>query len=88
MTASDARASIWRKSRHSLGNGNCVQVAASSNTVMVRDSTDSTSLVISYPAKTWSAFVAAAKISNYFFQQHENRSLTVQVAQLYGRAQT
>lgn len=64
MTAFDVQASVWRKSRHSLGNGNCVQVAATSDTVMVRDSADSAGLVISYTADTWRAFIAGAKIPN------------------------
>ncbi len=61
MTAFDVHRNIWRKSRHSIGNGNCVQVAASPDTVMVRDSADSASPIISYPVGAWRAFVAAAK---------------------------
>ena len=62
MTALEVDVGIWRKSRHSLGNGNCVQVAASSGTVLVRDSSDSTSPVISYSAEAWRTFVAATRI--------------------------
>ena len=63
MTAFELDVAIWRKSRHSLGNGNCVQVAASSGTMLVRDSADSTSPVVSYSAEAWRAFVAATKMA-------------------------
>jgi hypothetical protein len=63
MTAFEVDVGIWRKSRHSLGNGNCVQVAASSDAVLVRDSADSTSSVISYSAEAWCAFIAATKMA-------------------------
>ncbi len=62
MAALDVHSSIWRKSRRSLGNGNCIQVAVSSDAVMVRDSADSAGPVISYPAEAWRVFVAAAKM--------------------------
>ena len=64
MTAFHGHGTIWRKPRRSIGNGACVQVAASPNTVMVRDSADSTSPVISYPAEAWRAFVVATKAAN------------------------
>lgn len=62
MVPFDVHASIWRKSRHSVANGNCVQVAASSDAVMVRDSADSAGPVVSYPAEAWRAFITAAKM--------------------------
>lgn len=61
MASFDVQTSTWRKSRHSIGNGNCVQVAAARDTVMVQDSADSAGPVISYSARAWRAFVAAAK---------------------------
>jgi hypothetical protein len=61
MGSFDVQTSTWRKSRHSIGNGNCVQVAAARDTVMVQDSADSASPVISYSVRAWRAFVAAAK---------------------------
>lgn len=63
MTALDVYASVWRKSRYSVSGGNCVQVAASPDTVMVRDSAGSASLIISYPAEAWRAFVVATKMA-------------------------
>jgi Domain of unknown function (DUF397) len=63
MAAFKKQTGIWRKSCHSIGNGNCVQVAASSGAVLVRDSADPESLVISYPVGAWHAFVAAAKVA-------------------------
>jgi hypothetical protein len=61
MTAFDVHASIWRKSRRSIGNGNCVQVAASPGIVMVRDSADFASPIISFPAGSWRTFIAATR---------------------------
>jgi hypothetical protein len=74
MTAFDVPASIWRKSRHSVANGNCVQVAASLDAVMIRDSADSEGPVISYPAAAWCSFVAAVKIPNPLSRPRKNRS--------------
>jgi hypothetical protein len=64
MTAFDVDVIIWRKSRRSIGNGNCVQVTASQDTVMVRDSADSASPVIGYRAEAWRAFLTATKNAN------------------------
>ncbi len=61
MASFDVQAAIWRKSRRSIGNGACVQAATSPEGVMVRDSADSASPVIRYPARAWRAFVAATK---------------------------
>jgi hypothetical protein len=61
MTIFDVHASIWRKSRRSIGNGNCVHVAASPDTVMVRDSADFASPIIGFPEGAWRAFVAITK---------------------------
>ena len=74
MKAFDVPVGIWRKSRHSVANGNCVQVAVSSDAVMIRDSADSEGPVISYPAAAWRAFVAAAKMPTPLSLPRENRS--------------
>ena len=50
--------SNWRKSRHSGSNGGeCVEVA-STNVVMVRDTSDHTGPILAFTAAAWSAFTA------------------------------
>lgn len=51
----------WRKSRRSIGNGECVEVGSTSGNVVVRDSTDPSGPVVRYPASAWRAFVARAR---------------------------
>jgi hypothetical protein len=54
----------WRKSRRSIGNGECVEVAAASGNVGVRDSKEPAGAVIVYPASAWQAFVARVRTGN------------------------
>jgi hypothetical protein len=55
----------WRKSRHSMTNGNCVEIAADTDAVFVRDTTDRAGAMMRYPAKAWRAFLAAAKAGTH-----------------------
>jgi hypothetical protein len=57
----DARDASWRKSRRSVSNGACVEVAPTNAAVIVRDSVDPSGPVIKYSARTWQAFIADAK---------------------------
>lgn len=51
----------WFKSSYSgSGGGQCVEVAASDQTVHVRDSKDKTGPVLSFSADAWAAFVEFA----------------------------
>jgi Domain of unknown function (DUF397) len=53
----------WRKSSYSGGNGgNCVEVAVSTEAVMVRDTTDRHGLVLAVSADAWRQFTAAVRL--------------------------
>jgi hypothetical protein len=56
--------SNWRKSRRSIGNGECVEVASASGKVAVRDSKDSSGPVVRYPAGAWRTFIAQTRLEN------------------------
>jgi hypothetical protein len=51
----------WRKSRRSLGNGECVEVAATRLGVAVRDSKNPRHASISYTPEAWRNFIEGAK---------------------------
>jgi hypothetical protein len=57
----EGRSKEWRKSRHSMANGNCVEVAAVDDAVVVRDSVEPGDIVVSYSACAWHAFIDDAK---------------------------
>lgn len=63
MTSADTgqRRHAWRKSRYSIGNGECVEVAAALDSIMVRDSADPASPVMRYTTRAWISFLAALK---------------------------
>lgn len=53
---------VWRKSRFSGDQGNCVEVADGfPEIVPVRDSKDPEGPALLFPAEAWSAFVAGIK---------------------------
>ncbi|AZP17004.1 DUF397 domain-containing protein [Streptomyces aquilus] len=55
--------SAWFKSSYSTGSGGeCVEVAASSGAVHVRDSKDTSLAALSVEPVTWSAFVEFAAV--------------------------
>ena len=51
----------WRKSKRSMNNGNCAEIATAMGGVAVRDSTDRQGPILRYPASSWSSFIAAAR---------------------------
>jgi hypothetical protein len=56
---------IWRKSRYSIGNGECVEVAAAGDSVMVRDSAQSTAPFLSYSTESWQRFLSDVKAGTF-----------------------
>jgi hypothetical protein len=55
----------WRKASSSVNNGQCVEVASAHTAVMVRDSVNPKSPVVSYPARTWQVFLATTKAGTF-----------------------
>jgi hypothetical protein len=50
----------WRKSTHSVENGNCVEVAAA-DTVMIRDTQSRDGVTLAFSSQKWQAFVTGLK---------------------------
>jgi Domain of unknown function (DUF397) len=61
----DAQGVAWRKSRQSMNNGNCVEVAGVPNGIAVRDSANEGGGMLRYSTQTWRAFLAKAKIGKF-----------------------
>jgi streptogramin lyase len=58
LTASDLDGAVWRTSRYSGGQGECVEVATGiPGIVPVRDSTRPTGLVVTCSHEAWRAFL-------------------------------
>ncbi|WP_420116709.1 DUF397 domain-containing protein [Micromonospora sp.] len=51
---------MWRTSSRSGSEGDCVEVAAFTDAVAVRDSKDRPGPVLTFPPAAWTGFVAAA----------------------------
>jgi hypothetical protein len=58
-------ASVWRKARRSISNGECVEVAAARHEVLVRDSKNPSGATLGYPAGSWLTFVSSAKRGDF-----------------------
>lgn len=54
--------SNWRKSSYSGDNGGaCVEIASSTEAVLVRDTTDRSGPVVAFPAEAWRTFTGTIK---------------------------
>jgi hypothetical protein len=53
--------STWRKSRYSMNDGNCVEVASVADGVKVRDSASPARMTLEYSAQAWRAFISDLK---------------------------
>jgi len=58
-----ARGPQWRKAKHSVGDGECVEVALVDDQIVVRDSRDPDGTWQRYPAQSWRDFVSIVKRS-------------------------
>ena len=61
MSAFDVSRAVWRKSCHSGQNGDCVEVAAASSAVAVRDSKDRRGGLLAFTPGRWKEFTRQAK---------------------------
>jgi Domain of unknown function (DUF397) len=58
-------AADWRKSRRSVANGACVEVAAAPEGIIVRDSVNQAGATLRYSSRTWRTFLAQAKTGKF-----------------------
>jgi transcriptional regulator with XRE-family HTH domain len=68
MRGDDVQPLNWRKALRSMSNGACVEVAATSAGVAIRDSKDVDGEVLRYPANSWLHFVADARKGRFDVQ--------------------
>jgi hypothetical protein len=61
LTALELRDLVWRKSRRSVSNGACVEVAPARGKVAVRDSKNPDGPVLLYTSAEWRRFLDGAK---------------------------
>jgi hypothetical protein len=52
----------YRKSSHSAGDGECVEAGNGSRSVLVRDTTDRSGPVLSFPARAWTEFLGSPAV--------------------------
>jgi Domain of unknown function (DUF397) len=51
----------WRKSKYSVANGACTEVAATPGSVMVRDSLSRSAVQLRFASQVWREFTARVK---------------------------
>jgi hypothetical protein len=65
MPTLDRAGAKWRRSSHSGGQGNCVEVADTPADVGMRDSKDPSGPVLVFTRTGWTAFVARVKAGDF-----------------------
>ena len=55
----------WRRSRQSMNNGNCVEVATVPSGIVIRDSTNRESAMLRYSPHAWRDFLTQAKTGEF-----------------------
>jgi hypothetical protein len=65
MQQVDISRAVWRTSRRSGGNGNCVEVAFLDAAVAVRDSKDPSGPVLVFTPGEWAAFVGGVRDGDF-----------------------
>ena len=55
----------WRKSSHSIGMANCVEVAPASTVIAVRDTKDREGPVLLFDESAWKGFTEAIKRGSF-----------------------
>jgi len=58
MSTPDRNGVVWRTSSYTGGQGNCVEVAPTAGTVLVRDTKDREGPMLAVPAAAFHAFLA------------------------------
>ncbi len=65
MNRIDGSNVTWRKSRHSNGQANCVEIATLDNGTAVRDSKDPRGPVLRFTSAQWREFLGAVKAGKH-----------------------
>lgn len=60
-TGADLRRLDWRKTQHSMGNGECVEVVSAEGRIAVRDSKNPDGFVLNYSSTAWQSFLKECK---------------------------
>jgi hypothetical protein len=61
MTDTDLSCAVWRKSRRSGQNGDCVEIATVAGTIAVRDSKQPSGPTLTFSLNDWRAFADQIK---------------------------
>ena len=61
----DLKSAVWRKSRQSNGEGNCVEVAFVDDIIAVRDSKNRSKEPLIFTKNEWKAFLGGVRQSEF-----------------------